>query len=426
MELANNLIEKPGLRKGFLVISFLLCFIGAVLSLYATNLTIQLAKHKVVNGGICNFNSWISCDAVLSTKYATMFGIPVAWLGFIFYLWAAVTLLLAIFRKKEEKIAASSSIVLVGASAAVLFSIYKAVQLVILKVLCPVCVGMYIVNLSLVLLLMPALGISYKKIGTFLLSYIKSILGIRSDLTFSPKPILYSITFLWMFSIGFVGMKQYEKSIPELEEAEKPFVMADALEEHFKQPKVKIPVNPKAPVKGDTNSGVTIVEFADFECPACKELFDSMKTIFPEISKEAKFYFMNYPLDQSINHYMKHKLHENSGLAACAGICAQEEGDFWSYYDELFENQKSINREFLLDLAAKYGWDKTKFSTRMDSKDVIQRVKNDIEAGASVDIQGTPYLYINGRQVKYWYRPDFIKAVVKEELKNQKKEYALQ
>ena len=46
MELANNLIEKPGLRKGFLVISFLLCFIGAVLSLYATNLTIQLAKHR--------------------------------------------------------------------------------------------------------------------------------------------------------------------------------------------------------------------------------------------------------------------------------------------------------------------------------------------------------------------------------------------
>ena len=426
MEQIKELQEKQEIRKKYLVIALLVTLIGGALALYATNLTIQLAKHQVVNGGICNFNEWISCDAVLSTKFATMFGIPVAWFGFIFYLWASVTLLSALFRKKMEKIAASSSIVLVGASAAVLFSIYKAVQLVILKVLCPVCVGMYLVNISLVLLLMPSLGISYRKIGSFLLSYIKSILGLRSDLTFSPKPILYSITFLWMFSIGFVGIKQYEKSIPELKEAEKPFIMADALEEHFKQPKVKIPVDPKAPVKGDTNSGVTIVEFADFECPACKELYDSMKTIWPEIGKEAKLYFMNYPLDQSINHYMKRKLHEHSGLAACAGICAQEEGDFWSYYDSLFKDQKEINRDFLLDLAAKHGWDKTKFSERMDSKDVIQRVKNNIEAGAAVDIQGTPYLYINGRQVKYWYRPDFIKAVVKEELKKEKKEYALQ
>ena len=426
MELSNNSIENPVIRKRYLAISLLLCLIGGALALYATNLTIQLAKHEAVSSGICNFNEWISCDAVLSTKYATMFGIPVAWLGFLFYLWSFFILTAALFRKDVEKVKGSAGVVLVGASGAVLFSVFKAVQLIILKVLCPVCVGMYLVNISLILFLVPAVGFSYRNIGRFIIDYTKSIFGLRSNLGFTPKPVLYSIAAVWMFSLGYVGIKQYEKNIPELKAAEKPFNMKEALEEHFKQDKVNVQIDPQAPVKGNPNAKVSIVEFADFECPACKELYDSMKTIFPEIKNKTKFYFMNYPLDQSINHYMKHKLHEYSGLAACAGICAQEEGDFWSYYDELFENQKDINREFLLDLAVKHGWDKEKFNERMDAKDVIARVKSDIEAGEAVNLEGTPYLFVNGRRVKYWFRSDFIKAVIKEELKQTKKEYALQ
>ncbi len=426
MELSDNSIENPIIRKRYLVISLLLCLLGGALALYATNLTIQLAKHEAVSSSICNFNEWISCDAVLSTKYATMFGIPVAWLGFLFYLWSALTLSTALIRKDNERSIASSSAVLLGAALAVLFSIFKAVQLIIIEKLCPVCVGMYIVNISLFLLLVPALNLSYRSSGSYLLSYLKSILGIKSNLGFSPKPVLYSLAVVWMFSIGYVGINQYEKNIPELKAKEKPFNMKDALEEHFKQDKVNVQIDPKAPEKGNPNAKVSIVEFADFQCPACKDFYDSMKTIFPEIKNETKFYFMNYPLDQKINHYMDHPLHKYSGLAACAGICAQEEGDFWDYYDELFENQKDINREFLLDLAVKHGWDKDKFNERMDAKDVIARVKSDIEAGEEVNLEGTPYLFVNGRRVKYWYRPDFIKAVIKEELKQTKKEYALQ
>ncbi len=426
MKLKENSPEVPVLRKGYILIALLMCIIGGALALYATNLTIMLARHSAGGTSICDFNEWISCDAVLSTKFATMFGIPVAWLGFLFYLWSVIILIAALFRKDVEKVKGSAAVVLVGASAAVLFSVFKAIQLIILKVLCPVCVGMYLVNISLILLLLPAIGLSYRKTGSFIFGYIKSLFGLRSNLGFTPKPVLYSIVAVWMFSLGYVGIRQYEKNMPEIKAAEKPFIMKDALEEHFKQAPVKVNIDPHAPVKGNPEAGVSIVEFADFECPACKELADSMQTIWPEINKEAKLYFMNYPLDQSINHYMKRKLHENSGLAACAGICAQEDGDFWSYYDSLYKNQKEINRKYLLDLAEKHGWDKEKFSARMDAPDVIQRVKNDIEAGAEVKIQGTPYMYINGRYMKYWYRPDFIKAVIRQEVERKKKSYALQ
>ena len=250
--------------------------------------------------------------------------------------------------------------------------------------------------------------------------------GFLSGLEFTAKPVFYSITAIWMLGISYMGSTQYESNIPELQTKEKKFSLTNALEEHFKQVSVKVPIDSNAAVKGNPHADVTLVEFADFECPSCKALTDSLQSIWPLIKNEVKLYFMNYPLDSTINTYMKHQIHKYAGIAACAGVCAQKGGDFWDYHDEIFYNQKDLNRNFLLDLAEKYGWNRKKFSACMDSPDVIRRVKSDIEAGNSVKILSTPDLFINGRHVKYWNRPDFIKAVIKQELERKKKSYSLQ
>ncbi|MGB8317372.1 MAG: vitamin K epoxide reductase family protein, partial [Ignavibacteriaceae bacterium] len=113
MKLKENSPEVPFLRRGYILIALLMCIIGGALALYATNLTIMLARHSAGGTSICDFNEWISCDAVLSTKFATMFGIPVAWLGFLFYLWSVIILIAALFRKDVEKVKGSAAVVLV-------------------------------------------------------------------------------------------------------------------------------------------------------------------------------------------------------------------------------------------------------------------------------------------------------------------------
>ena len=253
-------------------------------------------------------------------------------------------------------------------------------------------------------------------------SHIRFTLSIR----FTPKPVLYSIAAIWLFSLGYMGIMQHDKSKDNLKAGDKKFILKDALEEHFKQVPVKIPIDSNAAVKGNPHANVTLVEFADFECPSCKALTDSLQSIWPLIKNEVKLYFMNYPLDSTINTYMKRQIHKYAGIAACAGVCAQGKGDFWDYHDELFKNQKELNRNFLLDLAEKFGWDRQKFNACMNSPAVIRRVKNDIEAGNAVKILATPDLFINGRHVKYWNKPDFIKAVIKQELERKKKSYSLQ
>ena len=420
MQLSEDPMEKPILRKTYLWSALACCVIGGALALYATHLTLLLARHVAGAASGCSLNAWISCEAALSSKFSMLFEIPVAWLGFLFYLWAALILTFALFRKDQEEATASTSAVLIGAMAAVLLSVFKAVQLVILKVLCPVCVGMYLVNLAMVLLIMPALGLSYREFGIFLREYSKSLLGLSSKLTFDPKPFVYCITAAWIFGLGYFGIREYEKDVLGLHAQEKAFNMDEALKKHFAQKPVEVPVDSAAAVKGDANAAITMVEFADFECPACKELADYMHTILPEYPGKVRLYFMNYPLDSSINRHIKHKIHTQSGLAACAGVCAQEYGDFWAYHDELFKNQKKIDREFLLNLAEKQGWDREKFNARMNDPDVLRRVKDDIEAGEAVGLTGTPDLFINGRHIKYWDRPKFIKAVIARELEQQR------
>ena len=233
---------------------------------------------------------------------------------------------------------------------------------------------------------------------------------------FTSRPVLYSIAAIWIFSLGYTGIMQHEKSKDNLKAGDKKFIMKDALEEHFKQVPVKVPIDSNAAVKGNSHADIIIVEFADFECPSCKVLTDSLQSIWPEIKNEVKLYFMNYPLDIIINTYMKRQIHKYAGIAACAGVCAQMNDDFWDYHDELFKNQKKLNRNYLLDLAEKYGWNRKKFSACMDSPGVIHRIKSDIESGNSVKILSTRDLFINGRHVKYWNRLDYIKAVIIQEL----------
>ena len=161
---------------------------------------------------------------------------------------------------------------------------------------------------------------------------------------------------------------------------------------------------------------VTIVEFSDFECPSCRITSQQLTGILLEYRDDVSLFFMNYPLDKSINPNMNFDIHKNAALAAFAGVCAQQQGDFWSYHDAMFSNQKKIDRTFLIQLAKEQRWDPAEFGNCMDSEETYQRVLNDIQEGTDIKVFGTPFLYINGRWVKHWNNLPFLRAVIDEEL----------
>ena len=144
-----------------------------------------------------------------------------------------------------------------------------------------------------------------------------------------------------------------------------------------------------APVLGDKNAPVTIVEFSDFQCPYCGRFFTQT---LPSIKKDyidtgkAKLVFRDFPLS----------FHPNAAPAAEAAECANEQGKYWGYHDKLFENQDSLSSELYLTLAEELGLDSDKFKTCIESNKYSEEVQADFSYGAKVGVSGTPTFFING------------------------------
>lgn len=150
------------------------------------------------------------------------------------------------------------------------------------------------------------------------------------------------------------------------------------------------------PILGKSDAKVKIIEFSDFQCPFCKTLFDES---FAQIKKDfidtgkAKFAYRHFPLS----------FHANAQKAAEASECANEQGNFWGYHDELFKNQtswESLSEDQALDKFAEYantvGLNRESLKTCLSSGKMADKVKEDTNAGVAAGVDGTPATFING------------------------------
>ena len=141
---------------------------------------------------------------------------------------------------------------------------------------------------------------------------------------------------------------------------------------------------------GNPNAPLTIIEYSDFQCPFCAR--HSFET-FPQLKKEyvdtgkVKIVFKNFPLP----------FHQNAEIAAEASECALEQGKFWKYKENLFENQENLGVDDLKKCAQDLGLDTQRFNSCLDSKKYETEVKSDLQEGQIAGVSGTPTFFIDGQ-----------------------------
>lgn len=148
-------------------------------------------------------------------------------------------------------------------------------------------------------------------------------------------------------------------------------------------------------IKGKPEAGITIVEFSDFQCPACKGYQPTIEQILKDNPDTVKLVYRHYPLDE---------IHPNARLAAQASEAALEEGKFWEFHDKLFATQDEwaeiADKKQLLEKFAEYAEelkiDKQAFIAKIESESVTQSVQKDRDFGNSLQVQATPTFYVNG------------------------------
>lgn len=138
------------------------------------------------------------------------------------------------------------------------------------------------------------------------------------------------------------------------------------------------------PALGKADAPVTIIEFSDYQCPYCRQFFE---TTLPVLTKQyveggkLRYVFHDFPLDQ---------IHPQARKAAEAARCAGEQGNYWQMHDVLFRHQDALQADRLRVYAEQLHLDGKAFGTCLDSGKYQSRVQRNYTEGLAAGVRGTP------------------------------------
>lgn len=142
------------------------------------------------------------------------------------------------------------------------------------------------------------------------------------------------------------------------------------------------------PSRGPAGAPIVIVEFADFECPACGAMRPVLDEVIDEHKDKIRFFYKQFPLS----------MHPNAEKAARASVAAMRQGKFWEMHHLLFENQTQLSTENIEKFAQSIGLDLAKFRQDRDSEATADFVAKNRKQGEALSLTGTPSIFIDGRK----------------------------
>ncbi len=155
----------------------------------------------------------------------------------------------------------------------------------------------------------------------------------------------------------------------------------------------KVPVSDAQPSKGPKDALVTIVEFSEFQCPFCSRVLPTTKQVVDTYGDKVRIVWRNNPLS----------FHNNAAPAAAVAMEAYAQGGndkFWEVHDTLFANQKALGRPELEGYAEKAGLDSAKVKKALDEGTHKKAIDADQAMATELGARGTPYFFVNGRQLR--------------------------
>lgn len=346
--------------------------LGLVIGVYLSVLHYQAGASGSIESAFCGSGTTVNCSLVLSSAYATLLGIPVAVLAAGSY----ATLLASTF------LAAPGLTVLLCGWMFV-FSLYMAaVSFFTIGAVCPLCTGLYLVNLGL---------------------FVSALVQGRTDHTITPPRLAYAALgfSIVLLAIGLTQTEDAAHVTPLQEYLAPPPAEMDMsfVRYYYDQPAVVLRGSERH-VEGPADAALTIHEFVDFRCPQCANARDTLLKFQHANPDDVRIVFRHYPLDQQCNTSMQGQVHPGACAASMAAECAAEQGKFWEYADLLFADQAKFKRADFDAHARTARLDFEQFSACMDDGHTEALVKNDIDEALRLEIKATPTLVVNGRLIR--------------------------
>jgi len=170
-------------------------------------------------------------------------------------------------------------------------------------------------------------------------------------------------------------------------------------------PVMTIPVGDD-PAWGSPAAPVTIVEFADFECPACKDSLPVLRQLRDLYKDQVRLVYRDFPLSS----------HPQARPASEAAHCAHEQGKFWAYHDALFAQAPDLKPSDYVTLADRLGLNQAEFTACLAGTRPKAAVAKDLADAQSLGLSGTPTFFINGRYLSGFQSLETLRQHIDREL----------
>lgn len=169
-------------------------------------------------------------------------------------------------------------------------------------------------------------------------------------------------------------------------------ILVFAAYSYFK-PKPTYPmINSTDHIRGNLNANIKIVEFSDFQCPACGRAEPIVEEIFQTYKDNISLEYKHFPLTS---------IHRYAFKAAEASECAGDQGRFWEMHDIMFAMQKDLSTDALKEYAKEIGLDEQNFTLCLDSSAKEETVKEDMRLAMRLNLPGTPSFFVNDKQIEF-------------------------
>ena len=143
-------------------------------------------------------------------------------------------------------------------------------------------------------------------------------------------------------------------------------------------------------IRGNPGAPVVIVEFSDFECPYCASFQQTMNQVISDYPEDIKWIYKHFPL----------AFHEHARPTAEASECAAEQGKFWEFADQIFENQARLGQDLYTEITRDLELNLDQFQECVSLRKYKDKVESDYQEGISAGVKGTPGNFINGVPLK--------------------------
>ncbi|HYY58941.1 MAG TPA: thioredoxin domain-containing protein [Pyrinomonadaceae bacterium] len=144
------------------------------------------------------------------------------------------------------------------------------------------------------------------------------------------------------------------------------------------------------PSRGATSAPVTVIEFTDFQCPACAAIHPVLDEMLKTYGNRVRFVVRDFPLEQ----------HAQARKAAEAANAANAQGKFFEYAAVLFKNQSALDVASLKKYAAELGLDQARFNAALDAGTYAAEVQKDVADGEEYAVEATPTIFVNGVRLR--------------------------